>query len=376
MSARGRSLYSLCVAEKIRLPELGEGLSDGEITRWLVREGDRIAVGDPLLELQTDKAILEVTSTAAGVVLALVAAEGDVVAVDGVVAIVGEEGEPMLHAVAGPAAEAAQPERLVAIVPDAPPEAVRATTAARDIARMLGVDIRSVRGSGAGGRITEDDVRGAAAAAQAGETRIAVRGMRRAIVEQVVRTHREVPAVTFVEECDFTAVDLEVVLPRTLQAVAQALRHHPELNACIDGDEIVLLDRVDIGIVVTTDDGLVVPVVRGCAERPVAELEREVGRLTAAALDGKLTPDDVRGSTFTVTHAGALGGLFVTPLINHPEVAILGVHRIGMRPVVRDGAIVGRMMGHVSVTFDHRVVDGAGAAAFCLDVIGRLEGGT
>ena len=160
-----------------------------------------------------------------------------------------------------------------------------------------------------------------------------------------------------------------------LAAAAAALKEFPELNARLEGDEIVYLDRYDIGVAVQTDQGLVVPVVRGCDSASLDELAAEVERLAEAARAGTLKPEELRGGTFTVTSAGKLGGLVVTPLVNHPEVGILGIHRIGPRPVVRDGEIVVRRIGNVSVTFDHRVVDGARAAAFTLDVIARLESG-
>ncbi len=202
-----------------------------------------------------------------------------------------------------------------------------------------------------------------------------VRGVRRQIVEHLTRAHREVPAVTFVEECDFTDLDTKQLLPLTLKAVAASLQEFPELNARLDGEEIVYLDRYDLGVAVQTEQGLVVPVVRGCDARSADELAVEVARLAEAARDGALKPEELRGGTFTVTSAGKLGGLLVTPLVNHPEVGILGIHRIGPRPVVRDDAVVVRRVGNVSVTFDHRVVDGARAAAFTLDVIARLESG-
>jgi len=181
--------------------------------------------------------------------------------------------------------------------------------------------------------------------------------------------------VTYVEECDFTTVDRSLLVPLVLQATARTLREYPELNARLEGDEIVYLDRYDLGLAVQTGRGLVVPVVRGCDEAGVDELAAEAERLAEAARAGTLRPDELRGSTFTVTSAGKLGGILVTPLINHPEVGILGIHRIGPRPVVRDGEIAVRETGNVSVTFDHRVVDGARAAAFCLGVIARLQGG-
>ena len=160
-----------------------------------------------------------------------------------------------------------------------------------------------------------------------------------------------------------------------LKATAASLQEFPELNARLEGDEIVYLDRYDLGIAVQTDQGLVVPVVRGCDSASLEQLAAEVARLAESARAGTLKPEELRGGTFTVTSAGKLGGLLVTPLVNHPEVGILGLHRIGPRPVVRDGEIVVRQIGNVSVTFDHRVVDGARAAAFTLDVIARLESG-
>jgi pyruvate dehydrogenase E2 component (dihydrolipoamide acetyltransferase) len=209
--------------------------------------------------------------------------------------------------------------------------------------------------------------------AQAEGRREKVRGVRRQIVEHLTHAHREIPAVTYVEECDFTGLDLALLVPTVLRAAALSLKEFPELNARLEGDEIVYLDRYDLGVAVQTDQGLVVPVVRGCDSRSVDELRTDVDALADKAREGRLEPEDLRGSTFTVTSAGKLAGLMVTPLINYPEVAILGVHRIGPRPVVRDGEIAVRQMGNVSVTFDHRVVDGARAAAFGLTVIERLE---
>jgi pyruvate dehydrogenase E2 component (dihydrolipoamide acetyltransferase) len=176
-----------------------------------------------------------------------------------------------------------------------------------------------------------------------------------------------------VEECDFTGVDVRSIVPLTLKAVAESLREYPELNARLEGDEIVYLDRYDFGIAVQTPEGLLVPVIRDCNERSLEELDAELRRLAESARAGTLKPEELRNSTFTVTSAGKLGGLLVTPLVNYPEVGILGIHRISERPVVRDGEIVVRSVGNVSLTFDHRVVDGARAAAFCLDVIERLQ---
>jgi pyruvate dehydrogenase E2 component (dihydrolipoamide acetyltransferase) len=261
---------------------------------------------------------------------------------------------------------------------------VQATPLVRRIAQELGVDVEAVAPTGPGGRLTEEDVRAAAGSAVAKPAPAApapaeegrrekVRGVRRQIVEHLTRAHREVPAVTYVEECDFTDVDLKQLLPLVLRATALELKEYPELNARLEGDEIVYLDRYDLGVAVQTEQGLVVPVVRGCDSRSLDELRADVDALAEKARTGALAPEDLRGSTFTVTSAGKLAGVLVTPLVNHPEVGILGVHRIGPRAVVRDGEIVVRQIGNISVTFDHRVVDGARAAEFTLAVIRRLE---
>jgi len=197
--------------------------------------------------------------------------------------------------------------------------------------------------------------------------------VRRLVAEHMARAHREVAAVTWVEECDFSHVDLASLVPTLLEACAAALQEFPELNARLDGDAIVYLDRYDLGVAVQTERGLVVPVVRDCATKSRDELREEVERLAEAARAGTLKPEELRGSTFTVTSAGKLAGLFQTPIVNHPEVAILSVGRIAERPVVRDGGLTTAPVGYVSVTFDHRVVDGARAAEFGLTVIRRLE---
>jgi len=192
----------------------------------------------------------------------------------------------------------------------------------------------------------------------------------------MARAHQEVPPVTWVEECDFGNLDLKRLVPLMLKAVAESLKEFSELNARLEGDEIVYLERYDLGVAVQTEQGLVVPVVRGCDQASVDELAREVERLADAARAGELKPEELRGSTFTVTSAGKLGGLLTTPIVNHPEVAILSIGRVTERPVVRDGEIQARPTGYISVTFDHRVIDGARAAEFGLAVINRLESGS
>ena len=366
------------MAYEFKLPDLGEGLTEGEVARWLVTEGQELAEDDPLVEIQTDKTTVEIPSPAAGTVTKILVAEGEIVPVGTVLVVIGGNGaEPSPAASEPKAAPVAAPKRESVVSTQS---RVQATPIVRRIAQELGVDLAQLSGTGPNGRITENDVR----AAGGGEIvlkqhkpsegrREPVRGVRRQIVEHLTKAHREVPAVTFVEECDFTDVDLKQLLPLTLKAVAASLADYPELNARLEGDEIVYLDRYDLGVAVQTDQGLVVPVVRDCDTASLEELGAEVERLAEAARGGTLKPEELRGSTFTITSAGKLGGLFVTPLVNHPEVGILGIHRIGPRPVVSDDEITVRRIGNVSVTFDHRVVDGARAAAFTLDVIRRLQ---
>jgi pyruvate/2-oxoglutarate dehydrogenase complex dihydrolipoamide acyltransferase (E2) component len=386
------------VAYEFKLPDLGEGLTEGEIARWLVAEGQEIGEDDPLVEIQTDKTTVEIPSPAAGKVARILVAEGETVAVGTVLIVIGEANG---HAGEAPVASDRHRERRLSGAepavdeqapaeeqPTAPavssglaPGRVRATPLVRRLAQELGVDLETLAGSGPQGRVTEEDVRSAAASpdlapGQAAEgRREPLRGVRKLIAEHMARAHAEVPAVTWVEECDFGAVDLKRLVPVTLKAVAQALQEVPELNARLEGNEIVYLDRYDLGVAVQTEQGLVVPVVRDCDSRSVDELSDEVARLAESARAHKLKPEELRGSTFTVTSAGKLGGLLTTPIVNHPEVGILSIGRVAERPVVRDGEIVARPTGTIAVTFDHRVVDGARAAEFGLAVIRRLEAG-
>ncbi len=348
------------MAYEFKLPDLGEGLTEGEIARWLVQEGQVIAEDDPLVEIQTDKTTVEIPSPAAGKVARIMVGEGDVVSVGTVLVVIGEDGVE-------PTAAVAEPQRI------------RATPLIRKIAQELGVDLETVAATGPQGRVTEEDVRRAATvqgqsldSGQEGR-REPLRGVRRLIAEHMSRAHREVPPVTWVEECDFGNVDLGRLVATTLTACAAALQEFPELNARLEGDEIVYLDRYDLGVAVQTEQGLVVPVVRDCDSRTLEELDEEVRRLADGARSGTLAPEELRGSTFTVTSAGKLAGLFQTPIVNHPEVAILSLGRIAERPVVRDGEIVTRPIGYMALTFDHRVVDGARAAEFGLAVVRRLE---
>jgi pyruvate dehydrogenase E2 component (dihydrolipoamide acetyltransferase) len=342
------------MAYEFKLPDLGEGVREGEISRWLVEVGQEIAEDDPLVEIQTDKTTVEIPSPAAGKVARILVEAGELVPVGTPLVLIGADAD-------GPA-----PEQRTA----------QATPLVRKAAAELGVDLDSVRGSGPGGRITEEDVRGAAGPVE-GERRQPLRGVRRQIAEHLSRSHREVPSVTVVEECDFTALAQargeRSYLPYVLKAVVAGLKEYPELNATLAGNEIVYWERYDLGLAVQTEEGLIVPVLRAADGKSLDELAAEAARLAVGARAGTLAPEELRGSTFTVTSAGRLGGLFATPLVNHPEVGILGLHRIGSRPAVVDGKVQAREVGWLSCTFDHRVVDGARASEFLLGVIARLQ---
>jgi pyruvate dehydrogenase E2 component (dihydrolipoamide acetyltransferase) len=355
------------MAYEFKLPDLGEGLTEGEIARWLVEEGQEIAEDEPLVEIATDKTTVEIPSPAGGKVSRILVAEGEVVPVGTVLVVIGSDGS-------GPVSvtDAETPPKQTAQLRSTLGDKVRATPLVRKVAAELGVDLASVTGTGPQGRITEEDVRGAASSGPEG-TRLPLRGVRKQMFEHLTRAHREIPAVTWVEECDFSDVDLKRLVPLVLQAITESLREYPELNARVEDGELVLLDRYDIGVAVQTDQGLVVPVVHAADTRSLDELDSEVKRLAEAAQAGTLKPEELRGGTFTVTSAGKSAGLFTTPLINHPQVAILGIYRVADRPVVREGEVVVRRMGNVSVTFDHRVIDGKRAADFGLAVIAKLE---
>ncbi len=416
------------MAYQFLLPDIGEGVVEAEVLKWFVKPGDAVVEDQPLAEVMTDKATVTIPSPKRGVVTRLLWKEGDVAKVHhALVELELEGGEPEVAAVVPlpkPAAPQAPPapksdvraavaEAVDRAAPVVPGKAL-ATPAVRALARELGVDLQAVRGSGPGGRVLKEDVRarqggnGAAGRVQAapsaaeggstppiatahGEVEIVpVRGLRRRIAEKMALSKRTAAHFTFVEQVDATelvamkermaraaaAEGVKVTfLPFVLKATVAALRKFPQLNATFDEErgEIHRKRWYDLGIAAATDQGLTVPVVRHVDRRSIAELAREIERLGADSRAGRLRPEDVGGSTFTVTSLGALGGLFATPVLNHPEVGILGIHRIRPTPVVRDGQVVVRDVLHVSLTSDHRVVDGAEAAAFTYEVIRHLE---
>ena len=422
------------MAYEFLLPDIGEGVVEAEVLRWFVQPGDAVVEDQPLAEVMTDKATVTIPSPKRGRVTRLLWKEGDVARVHHpLVEMELEGGEPEVAAVVALPTPAAPPAREVSAgpradvraavaqaveraAPGAPgPGKPLATPAVRALARELGVDLQRVHGTGPGGRVTKDDVRARAGrngqeeggarhpppaaspglapepAPAGGEVEVVpVRGLRRRIAEKMALSKRTAAHFTFVEQVDATelvatkermarAAAEEGVkitfLPFVLKAAVAALRRFPQLNASFDEarGEIHRKRWYDLGIAAATDQGLTVPVVRHVDRRSILDLAREIERLGAESRAGRLRPEDVGGSTFTVTSLGALGGMFATPVINYPEVAILGVHRIRPTPVVRDGQVVVRDVLYVSLTSDHRVVDGQEAAAFTYEVIRHLE---
>lgn len=402
---------------EFKLADIGEGMHEAEIVKWLVAEGDRVREDQPLLEVQTDKVTVELPSPWSGTVGRIAHAEGDMVAVGTTlveIAVGGGETSDAASVAAAPTpAPAPSPER------GAPPaeatlRRVRAAPATRRRARELGIDLALVPGSGPGGRVEPQDLDAFAArpagtapspAASAASARplaavpegpdterIPLRGLRRVISRNMAQSHAEIPQASHLDDCDVTELaalrerwngllQMEAegerlsYLPFIVRAAAAALRRHPWLNAQFDGGagEIVVAHRIHIGIATDTPDGLIVPVVRDADRLPLRALGREIGRLAEAARRHTLTQAETEGGTFTITNHGSIGGLYGTPIIRHPEVAILGVGRIRAEAVVRDGQILARTILHYGVTFDHRVLDGGEVSRFARDFAALLE---
>jgi len=399
---------------EFKLPDVGEGVAEGEVVKWLVKEGAEVKENQPLVEIMTDKVNVEISSPKKGTILKLNAKEGEVVKVGQVLLVIGEKGEqaptgPAPSTPATPAQVAAKPAevtRTATVVPAAAPkkpQEILATPSTRKLARDLGVDLAIVQGTGPGGRITDDDVRrfkesGRRPAAvavtvptKAGvEERVPLRGIRRKIAEHMIKSTHTAAHVSHVDEVDMTEVvhlrekakvSAEkrgvklTYLPFIIKALIPALKQYPYLNASLDDEreEIILKKYYNIGIATNTEQGLVVPVIKDADHKSITQLAEEVAKLSERARTGQLTLDEIQGSTFTITNVGAIGGVFATPIINYPEVAILGVHKITKRPVVKDNQIVIRDMTYFSVSFDHRVLDGAMAAQFMTVIKQYLE---
>ncbi|MGH8674218.1 MAG: dihydrolipoamide acetyltransferase family protein [Burkholderiales bacterium] len=388
-----------------KLPDIGEGTVEAEISKWHVAPGDRIEEDQPLVDLESEKAIVEIPAPVSGIVVSIHGAVGDKIAVGSELAVIETEAGAAEKTELKPKAEA-RAERKAEI--KAQLEAVLASPAVRQRARQLGVELQVVQGSGPSGRVTHADLDTAIAAgghassvvrhaAPEKETRANERveeqrivGIRRKIAERMQEASRRIPHFSYIEEVDVTALEelrlhlngehagkraKLTPLPFIVKAIVRAVAVHPEINARFD-DEKRILQRyaaVHVGIAAQTPNGLLVPVLRHAESLDLWQCATEAGRLAAAARAGKATRDELQGSTVTITSLGALGGVASTPIINYPEVAIVGVNRIVERPVVRGGQIVVRKMMNLSSSFDHRVIDGWNAAAFIQKLKGFLE---
>lgn len=381
------------MATKIIMPKLGMAMTEGAVVKWIKRDGEAVNKGEPLVVVMSKKISYQIEAPASGIVRHVVR-EKETRPVGAVIGYVLEPGEemPEIPPPAPPPAEkvaAPAPTPAPASAPaPSPPEAqpfILASPAARRLAQEHGIDLSRVKGTGPGGRISERDVLAyleALKAAPAGRS-IPFLGMRQAIAQRMVESLQTMAQVTLMTEADVTElVRLRERLRKRfevsytdliIKTVAVALREHPHLNATLVGEEIRLLSEIHIGMAVALEDGLIVPVIRDADKKSLEEITRETKRLAEAARAGTLTVDEVTGSTFTITNLGMYDIDGFTPIINPPECAILGVGRIVEKPAVYGGEIVKRSMMTLSLTFDHRLVDGAPAAAFLQRVKELLE---
>jgi pyruvate dehydrogenase E2 component (dihydrolipoamide acetyltransferase) len=456
---------------EFKLPDIGEGVTEGEIVNWLVEVGQSVTEDQPMVEVMTDKATVTITAPKAGKIASLGGKVGQVVAVHSVLVVfdlgggaapapaepahaalptasapapaakkddgpaatavgdIREDLPGMSHFAAAPAATPA-PSAAPAASPSYFNDKPLATPATRKLARDLGVDLRTVAPTGPQGRVTKDDVRrgtepaqgapatpaaapvastsapvsvaaapssvvatgrpAAAVASLPGDERAPLRGVRKRIFDGMSRSKQTNAHFTFVEECDATAlVELRdrlrpqaeaagvklTFLPFITKAVVAALKKHPALASAYDEvtNEIVTRRACHIGIAASTDAGLIVPVLRDADRKSILDIARDIARLGDEAKRGKIKPEDLGNSVFTITSLGAQGGLFATPILNFPEVGILGVHKLKERPVVKNGQIVVGQVMLLSLSFDHRIIDGHVGAAFAYEILGYLE---
>lgn len=419
------------MVKEFLLPELAESVVEGEIVKWLINEGEPVEEDQPLVEVMTDKVTVELPSPYRGVLEKQLVKEGQVVPVNTPLARIVERSAAAPQAAPEPAESADEGERLSLFKPSqndsdepvfqvrrqapsaprarAPFGRVLAVPAARKLARELGIDLAEVPGSGPNGRIRLEDVRQFAERAKGAlspsvkpalyhsgpyrerEERLPLRGLRRAISQQMLASHLQTVRTLHVDEADVSAlvalreklkgraeaagVKLSF-LPLIIKAVVQALKAFPMINASLDeqAQEIVRKHYYNIGIAVATEQGLVVPVIHDADQKSVLELAQAIQELADKARRGKLSPEEVKYGSFSITNIGTIGGLFSFPIINVPEAAILGVHSIKRRPVVLpDDRIVARDMLYLSLSFDHRLIDGAEAASFTRYLIELLE---
>jgi 2-oxoglutarate dehydrogenase E2 component (dihydrolipoamide succinyltransferase) len=411
----------------IKVPPLGESIVEATISRWAKKEGETVAAGDTLVELETDKITVEVPAPSAGVVAKLLKAEGDVVAVDETLGQIDETATSAATApvaapaaATAPAAASAAPNAAAApAAPAAVTSEVRASPAAQRVAAERGIDLAGVAGTGRGGVVSKPDVVRAASGRAAApapaapapaapapapvpaprpaatngagprETREKMTTRRRRIAENLLASQQQTAHLTTFNEIDMSAVSALrdrvrdkvekqhgvrlSFMPFFVKAACMALETYPLVNASLDGDTIVHHHYVNMGIAVASDAGLVVPNIKDADRKGAIEISRDIVALAKKARDGKLTMDDLTGGTFTITNGGVFGSLVSTPIINFPQVAILGLHKIQDRPVAIDGKVEIRPMMYVALSYDHRLIDGQQAVLFLVRVKELME---
>jgi pyruvate dehydrogenase E2 component (dihydrolipoyllysine-residue acetyltransferase) len=417
----------------VKLPKLGEGADSGVVVNIFVKEGDTVAKDQAILELENEKAVASIPSTGAGVVTKIFVKAGDRVGVGQKILTIADGAAPAAAPVAAapvpkPAAKkvvaqaAPEPEEVVEesaeVEEEVSDENVAASPSIRKMARELGINLGKIRGSESGGRIVIGDVRAyiqrlvkaaakpATVAASAAPAKPApvqidfsqwgpivkkpVTQLRKVIARRMAESWNTVARVTQFDDIDFTrvgelrkkfAADYEkkgvklTLTPFVLKAVAETLKKHPIFNSSLDevANEIIIKEYIHLGIAVDTDQGLMVPVIRDVDKKSLLELAKELESLAAKARDRKISADEMKGGTFTISNQGAIGGAHFTPIINLPEVAILGLGRGALKPVVRDGKIEARVLTPVALSYDHRVIDGGSAARFAVDLAKAFE---
>jgi pyruvate dehydrogenase E2 component (dihydrolipoamide acetyltransferase) len=405
------------VAYEFKLPDIGEGLQEAEIIRWLVSKSDQIERDQPIVEVQTDKATVEISTPVAGTVHTLAGDEGGVVKVGEPLITIIQESETLANTPSPPQeniAATTRKESVIAIpqtgkpskdrLPQPKQKRIVAAPTVRKKARDLNIPIKEVTGTGKAGRVTEEDLYRYLKEKQEPPLikqeyrshpekirteRIKIRGLRKVIAEKMTRSAYTAPHVTGMDEIDvsnliqlrkniITQLDKDAkitYLPFIMKAIVKALKENPYFNSSIDeqNNEIVLTKQYNIGIATATKEGVVVPVIKEVDQKSILEIAEEIANLIEKARQNKLSMEDISGGTFTITSTGADGGWYATPIINYPEVAIFGAHSIKKKPVVVDDEIVIRSVMGISITFDHRVIDGEPAGRFMRIVKDTLE---
>ncbi|MBI4789984.1 MAG: 2-oxoglutarate dehydrogenase complex dihydrolipoyllysine-residue succinyltransferase [Chloroflexi bacterium] len=390
---------------KIVVPELGESVVEATVGRWLKKEGDHVDAGETIVELETDKVDLEVGAERAGVLARIEKKEGEDVKVGEVLGMIEDAPEKVAAAPSKPTPPPSIPEEAAHVAP--PADGDKVTPVARRFAREKGIDLAQVAGTGPGGRVTKQDVeasltplppspgtelrsrRGGKGLGEGGEERVRMSRRRRTIAQRLLEATQTTAMLTTFNEIDMSAV-VEMRRRRRdtfkerygvglgfmsffVKASIGALKAFPQLNAEIQGDEIVLKHYYDIGIAVGAKGGLVVPVLRDADRLSFAEIEKAIGELAQKAEEGTLSVEDLRGGTFTITNGGVFGSLLSTPILNLPQVGILGLHKVEERPIALNGQVVIRPMMYVAVSYDHRIVDGREAVQFLVRIKQLVE---